>query len=67
VKAFAEKLREQRIKKGMSLRALAKATGFHISAISRWENDVNSIGIEGLITFAKFFGVSTDYLLGLEN
>lgn len=65
--SFNERLKELRIEKHMSLRQLAKETGFSDVAIGRWERGTQIPSIETLITFAKYFNVSTDYLLGLED
>ena len=67
MKILAERLKELRTEKGLTVRSLASATGLQGSAISRWENNLNNAGLEELIVIAKFFGVTTDYLLGLED
>lgn len=64
---FSERLKELRIDKNLSQRELSKATGFSQPAIARWECGLQIPNIEIAITFAKFFGVTTDYLLGLED
>ena len=47
--------------------ALGKATGLSDAAILRWENDrADPLG-ENIIKLAKFFDVTTDYLLGLTD
>lgn len=47
--------------------ALGKIIDVSDMAISRWENDKTDITSDNLVKVAKFFGVSTDYLLGLED
>ena len=37
------------------------------AAVSNWENDINEPKITYLKSIATYFGVSTDYLLGLED
>lgn len=64
---FSERLKELRIENGLSLKELANAIGVSDVAISRWENRQRTPNIESLIALAKFFRVSTDYLLGLED
>lgn len=64
---FAERLKELREERGLSLTALAKEVGFSQVAIGRWENKTRTPNIDTLIVFAKFFEISTDYLLGLED
>lgn len=45
------------------------ARSLHVSkqCISNWENDNILPSVEMLVKIAKFFGVSTDALLGIEN
>lgn len=64
---FATRLRELRIEKGLSMKQLAKALDTTDAAISNWENNINEPKISYLKLIALYFGVSTDYLLGLEN
>ncbi len=51
----------------MSTMALGKKIGVSDMTICRWENNVNDVKGEELAKLAKFFEVSTDYLLGLED
>lgn len=67
MKIFAERLRELRIDKGLSMKQLAKALNTTDAAISNWENDINEPKITYLKDIAIFFEISTDYLLELEN
>ena len=67
MKIFAERLRELRNEKGLSMKQLAKAINTTDAAISNWENDINEPKITYLKVIAIYFGVTTDYLLGLEN
>lgn len=67
MKVFAERLRELRSEKGLSMKQLAKEIDTTDAAISNWENNINEPKITYLKTLAIYFGVSTDYLLGLEN
>lgn len=64
---FAERLKELRIEKNLSLMALGKAIGVSDMAISRWETKKRTPNIESLVALAQFFNVTTDYLLGLED
>ena len=67
MKIFAERLRELCIEKGMSMKQLAKTLNTADSEISNWGNNINKPKITYLKVIAIYFGVSTDYLLGLEN
>ena len=64
---FAERLKELREEKGLSQNALAKELHFSQPAITRWENKTQIPNIEVAILIAKYFNVTTDYLLGLED
>jgi len=64
---FAERLKELRTAKGLSVEALAKTIGVSSGSISCWENNKYDIKSEYLIRLAKFFCVRADYLLGLED
>lgn len=67
MKIFAERLRELRLEKGLSMKQLAKELNTTDAAISYWENDINEPKITYLKSIAVYFNVTTDYLLGLEN
>lgn len=64
---FAERLKELRIENNLSQSKLAKELGVSQAAIARWEANLQIPNIEIAIVVAKFFDVSTDYLLGLED
>lgn len=64
---FAERLKELRMEKHLSFVALSKLVGISKSALCEYENNQAEISALNLIKLAKFFGVSTDYLLGLED
>ncbi len=51
----------------MSLMDLAKATGLSHSALVYWENARRVPNANAVIVLAKFFGVTTDYLLGIDE
>lgn len=52
---------------GWSQVLLAKKLNIAKQTVSNWENDNIQPSIEMLMRIAKLFGVTTDYLLGLEN
>lgn len=64
---FAERLKELRLEKGLSIFALSKATGLGVASICRWENCQADVKGSQLIILAKFYKVSIDYLMGLED
>ena len=64
---FAERLKELRIEMELSQKDLSKATGLSRPAVVHWENNDRVPSVVAVVRLAKFFGVSTDYLLGLED
>ena len=64
---LGERIKELRTERGLSILELSKLTNISNASICRWENNKTDIRGEQLIILAKFFGVTTDYLLGLEN
>ena len=66
-KVFCERLKSLRIEKKLSQPELAKLVGVSKGMISFWENSVNEPTITNLIKLTQIFGVSADYLLGLEE
>ncbi|MBD5632097.1 MAG: helix-turn-helix transcriptional regulator [Clostridia bacterium] len=64
---FAERLKELRQEKGLSIQSLAKEVKIGSSSLCRWENGQADVKGSQLIILAKFFEVSIDYLMGLEN
>ena len=64
---FAERLKLLRTEKGLSQSQLAKETGLSQAAINYWEACERQPSAQAVITLAKYFNVSTDYLLGLED
>ena len=67
MKIFSQRLKELRKDAGLSQVALAKELNLDKSTIAKYETAAISPSIEILVLFAKFFHVSTDYLLGLEE
>lgn len=64
---FSKRLRDTRLEKGIDQKTLAKALNTSQTNVSRWENDKFQPDIETIIAIAKFFNVTTDYLLGLTD
>lgn len=67
MKIFSQRLKELRLEKGLSIQALAKQVNIGKSCICRWENNQADVKGSQLIALSKFFNVTTDYLLGLED
>ena len=64
---FPERLRELRVESGLSRVALANLLFVNPRTISYWELGQRECNLEQLAKLAETFGVSTDYLLGLED
>lgn len=63
-----ERLKHLRTDRHLKLEELAEATGISKSALGSYENDeYKEINHGSLVTLAKFYGVSTDYLLCLTE
>ena len=62
-----DRLRDIREDRDLSQSDIAKV--LHMSQVqySRYETGLRSIPIDKLAILAKYYGVSTDYLLGLTN
>ncbi len=66
--SIQEKLKDLRVEKGLSLEELALRTGLSKSALGSYEsNEYKEISHTAIITLARFYEVSTDYLLGLSE
>ncbi len=63
-----EKLKDLRIEKGLTLEQLSAQVGLSSSALGKYESDdFKDISAYSIATLAKFYGVSTDYLIGLTE
>ena len=61
------KIRELRSEVNMSQEELAKACNVKQSCVSKWERGTTFPPVDIIVTLAKLFKVTSDYLLGLEN
>ena len=64
---FSQRLKNLRKEKEVGQIELAKAIGVSKGIISLWENELREPKLNNLIALAQYFGVSMDYLAGLEN
>lgn len=64
---FSERLKELRTAANLSQMDLSLKTGISQSAIAKWELNKTEPTASAIITLAKFFGESADYLLGLKE
>ena len=61
------RLRELRIENGLTQQQLSTLLGFGRTTVNEWEVKGNEPNLDTLIKIAKYFEVSLDYLLGLED
>ena len=64
---FKDKLKELRTAKNLSQMQLSVKTGLSQSAIAKWELGKTEPTASAIITLARFFNETTDYILGLED
>ena len=61
---FNKRLKELRLKNNLSQCQLAKNVNLSQPAIYYWELGKRTPNAQVIVTLAKYFGVTTDYLLG---
>lgn len=64
---FCEVLRQLRLQRSLTQHELGKHIGLSKAVISKYENGIGYPTLDTLIYFAEYFGVTTDYLLGVEH
>ena len=63
-----ERLKDLRVERKLTLEQLAEATGLSRAALGKYEaDDFKDISPFSVVTLAKFYGVSADYLMGLTE
>ena len=63
-----ERLKDLRVERSLTLEQLSTETGISKSALGKYEaDDFKDISPFSMVELAKFYGVSTDYLLGLTE
>lgn len=65
--SFGKRLKELRTEKNITQRAMAEILSISVPTLSHWECDYQEPAFKDLVALGKFFNVSTDYLLGLED
>lgn len=61
------RIKSLRKKRGLIQEILATELGITQQMLSKYEKDISTIKIDVLKNLAKFFNVTTDYLLGLSD
>jgi transcriptional regulator with XRE-family HTH domain len=64
---IAERIKELRWERNLSQADLARKLGLTRSGINSWEAATSLPSIRYLVELAKFFHVTTDYMLGLSE
>lgn len=62
-----ERLRQARIKAGLTLTQVAVALFTSHTTISRYENDKRKVDPPTMLELCKLYNVSADYILGLPK
>ena len=64
---YSSVIYELRKGKALSQASLAKVIGVTQKAIDFWEKGINEPKASCIVALAKFFDVSTDYILGIKD
>ncbi len=66
--SIQEKLKDLRVERRLTLEQLSEEVGISSSALGKYEsNDLKDISAYSIEKLASFYGVSTDYLIGLTD
>lgn len=66
-KKIGHRISYQRSRLHLSPSDLARRTGMNLETVNNWESGLKPVNSESLITLARIFDVTTDYLLGIET
>ena len=66
-KCFADRLQDLIADSGKDVKTLASEIGVSSGALSKYQNDKGEPGITALYKIAKYFGVTSDYLIGISD
>ncbi len=64
---YGQRIKELRIENGLTQKQLAEALESTQKNISKYELELLDLSTDLLIRICKFFSVSADYLLGLDE
>lgn len=64
---FLNNIRMERVRKGDSREKLATKIGCSQSSLYEWEHGIRPPSSSAIVKMSKYFGCSTDYLLGLSE
>ena len=64
---MAERLKSLRNKRGITQSEMAKSFGLTRSCINAWEMGISVPSTQYIVELSKYFGVSSDYILGMKT
>lgn len=64
---FGYRLRELRVQKKLTQAQVAKRLSLSKATISGYENNIKTPSLDVLVKLANLYGVSSDYILGLQS
>ncbi|MBO5103372.1 MAG: helix-turn-helix transcriptional regulator [Clostridia bacterium] len=64
---FAQRLKELREEKGLTISQLALGLQVSIPCVSRWEANLRIPNADNIVLVCNFFNVSADYILGIKD
>lgn len=67
MKRYTERLKELREDRDISQKEIGEILNCTQTAYGKWENGKRDIKIDDLITLARYYHVSLDYIAGLTN
>lgn len=67
MKIFSERLCKLRKERGLSQSTVARAIGVSMGIICYWETNKSEPTATNVVKLARYFGVTSDYLLGLSD
>ena len=67
MKNYGEILKEHRLDRGLTLKAIEQGTGINNGNISRWERGEVLPNIDFCVKLASFYGITIDELLGISD
>ena len=64
---YGQRIKELRQEKGLTQAELAKQISTTASTVGKYEREVLQPNVDMIVNICKFFGVTSNYLLGLED
>ena len=64
---ISKKIKELREQNNITQNKLANDLFIKQQTVAQWENGSRALKADSIISLAKYFNVSTDYVLGLDN